>query len=84
MRNFQDTFETRKRPIMSGFSICMTAPLRANLKVLVKVHIFDRATSRPKVFCRKGVFRNFAKFTRKRLCQSLFLIKLRALGLQLY
>ena len=27
MRNFQDTFETRKRSFMSAFSICMTAPL---------------------------------------------------------
>ena len=24
MRNFQDTFETRKRSCISGFSICMT------------------------------------------------------------
>ena len=27
-------------------------------------------SSRPEVFCKKGVLRNFAKFTRKRLCQS--------------
>ena len=26
----------------------------------------------PEVFCKKGVLRNFAKFTGKRLCQSLF------------
>ena len=26
----------------------------------------------PGVFCRKGALRNFAKFTGKRLCQSLF------------
>ena len=26
----------------------------------------------PEVFCKKGVFRNFAKFTGKCLCQSLF------------
>ena len=31
----------------------------------------------PEVFCKKGVLRNFAKFTGKHLCQSLFLIKLR-------
>ena len=31
------------------------------------------------VFCKKGVLRNFAKFTGKHLCQSLFLIKLLAL-----
>ena len=28
------------------------------------------------MFCKKGVLRNFAKFTGKHLCQSLFLIKL--------
>ena len=33
----------------------------------------------PEVFCKKGVLRNFAKFTGKHLCQSLFLIKLLAL-----
>ena len=27
MRNFKDTFETRKRSLMSAFSICMTIPL---------------------------------------------------------
>ena len=29
----------------------------------------------PEVFYKKGVLRNFAKFTEKHLCQSLFLIK---------
>ena len=28
-------------------------------------------SSRPEVFCKKGVLRNFTKFTRKHLCQSL-------------
>ena len=42
-------------------------------------------SSRPDVFCKKGVLRNFAKFTGKHLCQSVsILIKLQALGLQLY
>ena len=34
----------------------------------------DRS-SRPKVFCKKGVLWNFAKFTGKDLCQSLFFNK---------
>ena len=29
-------------------------------------------SSRPEVFCKKGVLRNFPKFTGKHLCQSLF------------
>ena len=37
----------------------------------------DCRSSRPQVFCKKGVLRNFAKCTGKHLCQSLFfLIKL--------
>ena len=30
MRNFQDTFKTRKRLFVSAFSICMTATLSAS------------------------------------------------------
>ena len=32
-------------------------------------------SSSPEVFCIKGIHRNFGKFTRKRLCQSLFFNK---------
>ena len=32
-------------------------------------------SSRPEVFCKKGVHRNFAKFTGKHHCQSLFFNK---------
>ena len=32
------------------------------------------------MFCRKGVLRNFAKFTGKHLCQSLFLNKVSGLN----
>ena len=32
-------------------------------------------SSRPEVFCKKGVLRNFAKFTGTHLCQSLFFNK---------
>ena len=35
-------------------------------------------SSRPEVFCKKGVLTNFSKFTGKHLFQSLFLIKLHA------
>ena len=38
-------------------------------------------SSLPEVFYKKVVLKNFAKFTGKHLCQSLFLIKLQALGL---
>ena len=32
-------------------------------------------SSRPEVFCKRGVLRNFAKFAGKHLCQSLILIR---------
>ena len=32
-------------------------------------------SSRPEVFCKKGVLRSFAKFTGKHLCQSFLFIK---------
>ena len=35
-------------------------------------------SSRPEVFCKKGVLRNFAKFTGKHLCLSLFFNKVLA------
>ena len=37
MRNFQDTFETRKRSFISVFSICMALPLRWTKTAIVKV-----------------------------------------------
>ena len=36
-------------------------------------------SSRPEVFCKNWVLRNFAKFTRKHLCQSLVLNKVAGL-----
>ena len=38
----------------------------------------------PDVFFKKGVLKNFAKFTGKHQCQSLFFDNLQGLGLQLY
>ena len=40
-------------------------------------HSYNSRSSRQEVFCKKGFLRNFAKFTGKHLCQSLFLIKKR-------
>ena len=38
-------------------------------------NIFNCRNSRPEVFCKKGVLKNFAKLTGKHLCQSLFFNK---------
>ena len=37
-------------------------------------------SSRPEVFCKKGVLRNFGKFTEKHLCQILFFSKVETLA----
>ena len=58
------------------------------LTIVTKLYILDICgSSRPKVFCQKGVFRNFAKFTGKHLCQTFYFNKVSILtvsGLQFY
>ena len=44
----------------------------------------NHRSSRPEVFYKKVVFKNFGKFTEKHLCQSLFFNKVAGLDLQLY
>ena len=44
-------------------------------KSILKFSQIFSKSSRPDVFCEKGVLRNFAKFTGKHLCQSLFFNK---------
>ena len=41
--------------------------------------IANMRSSRPEMFCKKGVLRNFTKFTGKHQCQSLFFNKVAAL-----
>ena len=38
MRNFKDTFKTRKRSFISAFSICMTVPLNISEKDYVFIN----------------------------------------------
>ena len=45
------------------------------LKILISLF----RTSRADVFCKKGVLRNFAKFTGKHQCQGLFFNKVAGL-----
>ena len=33
MRNFQDTFKTRKQSLISAFSICITGPLTNKIEI---------------------------------------------------
>ena len=43
-------------------------------------NMFSYRSSRPDVFCKRGVLRNFTKFTGKHLCQSLFFNKIAGLS----
>ena len=45
------------------------------IRLMVYPILYKDGSSRPDVFCQKGVLRNFAKFTGKHLCQSLFFTK---------
>ena len=40
MRNFQDTFETRKRWLISAFTICMAVPLKTRAAMNAKISVF--------------------------------------------
>ena len=42
MRNFQDTFETRKRLFISAFLICMTVPLNQWPQICLFAKFRDR------------------------------------------
>ena len=42
---------------------------------VTKVKLLKFRSSRPEVFRKKGVLRNFAKFTGKHLCQRLFFFR---------
>ena len=45
----------------------------------IEYTIFQCRRSRLEVFCKKGVLKDFTKFTEKHLCQSLFLNKVTGL-----
>ena len=48
--------------------------MQINSALNMTIFIHHRSI-RPDVFCKKGVLRNFAKFTGKHLCQSIFFNK---------
>ena len=59
--------------------------LNSALKESIKVIIESKGQKQPpEVFCKKGVLKNFAKFTVKQLCQSLLLIRVVALIMNLW
>ena len=47
--------------------------------IMIEIIRKTSRSSRPEVFCKKGVLKNFAKFTGKHLCQNLFFNKVAGL-----
>ena len=78
-------FETRINYFYGAFYVIINLILVLSLnfkqfEILVLVfEIWSYGSSRPKVFCKNSVLRNFTKFTGKQLCQSLFLNKVAGL-----
>ena len=72
---------------MVTFPRCVFPGLKKKnmLMLLSNLHITEAEVFKPPQRCslRKGVFRNFAKFTGKHLCQSLLFNKVAGLSLQL-
>ena len=66
---------TDKNMFSVGIKVCIIASIDVILMFLGN----DR-----KGFCKKHVFKNFAKITEKHMCRGLFLTKIQAGGLQLY
>ena len=50
MRNFQDTFKTRKRSFISAFSTCMTVPLILVLYALLTLRKYSEELLRRLIF----------------------------------
>ena len=64
-------------------------PKTESFRLVCKLHYLQFGfqiyrISRPQMFFGTGAFKNFTIFTGKRLCWSLFLIKIQASGLQFY
>ena len=69
---------------LSLLSLSSTCFLHKNFVVVWVITEEAYRSSRPEVFCKKGVLRNFTKFGGKHFSQRLFFNKVAGLGLQLY
>ena len=58
---------------------CMVFSYKCSLFNTLLIDKISTRSNHPEVFCKKGVLRNFAKFTGKHLCQSLFFNKVTGL-----
>ena len=65
--------EAKRKQVISKITIMTLDRNNVNIEVVMQIH----RSNRRRCSVRKGVLRNFTKFTRKHLCQSLFLLKKR-------
>ena len=79
LKKFKESDLKRSKKISSLFSV-RTSDARTSKTALVnflwEIYLWN---SRPEVFCKKVILKNFAKFTGKHLCQSHFFNKVAGL-----
>ena len=83
LSNWNDIITFERIPLYSKVIAQFFSSLRCTAYVkflmITNKNFARNRSSRPEVFCKKGVFRNFAKFTGKHLCQKLFFNKVAGL-----
>ena len=73
-------FGTNKSILWLKYIYFLDGCLLKTYQILFYIRIHELQKRRlPKVFCKKSILKNFANFTWKRLCQSLFFIKVAGL-----
>ena len=73
--SIQDCF----RIPLTCFAFCSNPASYLKMKCVSTFSVFITERRHLEVFCKKGVFRNFTKFTGKHQCQSLFFNKVAGL-----
>ena len=71
------SFTTRYLSVLTSFLPSDVKPILSSkeLSFCSALISINNLSSLPEMFCKKGVLKNFAKFTGKHLCQSLFFNK---------
>ena len=63
--------EAKRKQVISKITIMTLDPNNVNIEVVMQIH----RSNRRRCSVRKDVLRNFTKFTRKHLCQSLLFLR---------
>ena len=82
LTDVRSTYFMLRKPALLYFYISYKSRVGKNSSVndiFLSIFFFFRS-SHPEMFCKKGVLRNFVKFTGKHLCQGLFFDKVTGLA----